>query len=67
MIGFGQLLIIILVILLLFGSGRISKLMYEIGLGMKAFRQGLTEEKEIKKKSKLRRKSNTNKITNKKK
>ena len=39
-----QILIIALVILVLFGRGRISDMMGDFGKGVKSFRQGLTEE-----------------------
>ena len=43
-IGPFQILIIALVILVLFGRGRISEMMGDFGKGVKSFRQGLTEE-----------------------
>jgi sec-independent protein translocase protein TatA len=43
-IGPFQILIIALVILVLFGRGRISDMMGDFGKGVKSFRQGLTEE-----------------------
>ncbi|WP_347304405.1 twin-arginine translocase TatA/TatE family subunit [Croceibacterium sp. TMG7-5b_MA50] len=39
-----QILIIALVILVLFGRGRISEMMGDFGKGVKSFRQGLSEE-----------------------
>jgi len=39
-----QILIIALVILVLFGRGRISEMMGDFGKGVKSFRQGLNEE-----------------------
>ncbi|MBN9505101.1 MAG: twin-arginine translocase TatA/TatE family subunit [Altererythrobacter sp.] len=39
-----QILIIALVILVLFGRGRISEMMGDFGKGVKSFRQGLKEE-----------------------
>jgi sec-independent protein translocase protein TatA len=39
-----QILIIALVILVLFGRGRISDMMGDFGKGVKSFRQGLSEE-----------------------
>ena len=39
-----QILIIALVILVLFGRGRISDMMGDFGKGVKSFRQGLNEE-----------------------
>ena len=43
-IGPFQILIIALVILVLFGRGRISEMMGDFGKGVKSFRQGLSEE-----------------------
>jgi len=43
-IGPFQILIIALVILVLFGRGRISEMMGDFGKGVKSFRQGLTDE-----------------------
>ncbi|WP_420797107.1 twin-arginine translocase TatA/TatE family subunit [Altericroceibacterium spongiae] len=39
-----QILIVALVILVLFGRGRISEMMGDFGKGVKSFRQGLSEE-----------------------
>jgi sec-independent protein translocase protein TatA len=38
-------IIILVIIVLLFGPGRIGKLSGEIGKSIKAFREGLTEDK----------------------
>ena len=43
-LGLFQILIIALVILVLFGRGRISEMMGDFGKGVKSFRQGLTDE-----------------------
>jgi len=43
-IGPFQIIIIALVILVLFGRGRISEMMGDFGKGVKSFRQGLNEE-----------------------
>jgi sec-independent protein translocase protein TatA len=43
-VGIFQILIIALVILVLFGRGRISEMMGDFGKGVKSFRQGLTDE-----------------------
>ena len=42
-LGTPELLIILVVVLLVFGVGRVSKLGEELGKGIKAFRQGLRE------------------------
>ena len=43
-VGPFQILIIALVILVLFGRGRISEMMGDFGKGVKSFRQGLNED-----------------------
>ncbi len=43
-VGPFQILIIALVILVLFGRGRISEMMGDFGKGVKSFRQGMGEE-----------------------
>lgn len=48
-LGFWEILLIVLVILLLFGGKKIPELMRGLGKGMKSFRQGMNEvEDEIK-------------------
>lgn len=48
-LGIGELLIIALIILLLFGAKRIPELMKSLGKGVKSFKEGVAEvEKEIK-------------------
>ena len=43
-LGFGELLVILAVVLLLFGPSRISKVMGDLGQGVKAFKNGLQGE-----------------------
>lgn len=45
-LGAPELLIILVVVLLVFGVGRISKLGSELGKGIQAFRQGVREGQE---------------------
>ncbi len=42
-LGIGELVVILAVVLLLFGPSRISKVMGDLGKGVKAFKQGLQE------------------------
>jgi sec-independent protein translocase protein TatA len=42
-LGVPELLIILVVVLLLFGVGRISRVGSELGKGIKAFREGVNE------------------------
>lgn len=48
-IGPFQIIIIAVVILILFGRGRISEMMGDFGKGVKSFRKGLAEDEEPKK------------------
>lgn len=43
-IGFGQIIIIILVIILIFGASRLPKIAEDLAKGMKAFKRGLADE-----------------------
>ena len=43
--GTTELLIILTIVILLFGSGRIGKIAGELGSGIKAFREGIASEK----------------------
>ena len=45
-IGPWQLLIVAVVILVLFGRGRISEMMGDFGKGIKSFKKGMNEENE---------------------
>lgn len=49
MFGLGptELIIILVVVILLFGVGRISKVFGEMGKGIRAFKEGLSGEDEI--------------------
>ena len=40
-LGIGEMLVILVVVLLLFGPSRISKVMGDLGKGVNAFKQGL--------------------------
>ncbi len=43
-IGWPQLLVVALLVLVLFGRGRISEMMGDFGKGIKSFKKGLNEE-----------------------
>ena len=45
-LGPWQLIIIAIVILVLFGRGRISEMMGDFGKGIKSFKQGMNEDEE---------------------
>ncbi len=42
--GIWQILIIVLIVLLLFGAGRLPRLMEDLGKGIKSFKKGIKEE-----------------------
>jgi sec-independent protein translocase protein TatA len=44
-IGFGEILILALIALVLFGAGKIPKLMGDMAGGIKAFKKGMADEK----------------------
>lgn len=46
-IGPTELLIVLVIVVILFGSGRIAKLGGELGRGMREFREGLAGEDEV--------------------
>jgi len=48
-IGFPELLVILVIILLLFGVGRIPQLGKDLGAAISSFRQGLNENSETEK------------------
>lgn len=48
-VGMGQLIVILLIILLLFGAGRIPRVMGDIGKGIRALRDSLNEDDKTKK------------------
>ena len=43
-IGFGELMIILVVVLILFGAGKLPGVMSELGKGVKNFKSGLKDE-----------------------
>ncbi len=45
-----HIILLLVIILLLFGAGRISNIMGELGKGMKSFKQGLGDEEEERRK-----------------
>lgn len=46
-LGVPELLIILVIVLLLFGPGRIGKIAGEIGKGIRSFREGLSNKDEV--------------------
>jgi sec-independent protein translocase protein TatA len=58
-IGWPELLLILAVVLLIFGVGRIARVGGELGKGVSAFREGLKEGQETNDKERLEEKSKT--------
>ncbi len=44
-IGFWQLLLVLLIVFVIFGAGKLPKVMAELGRGVRALREGLKDEK----------------------
>lgn len=44
MIGFSEIALILVVILIIFGAGKLPNVMGDLGKGFKAFKQGLKED-----------------------
>jgi len=49
-IGVSELLIILVVILIIFGAGKLPRVMGDLGKGVKSFREGMKEGEEDEKK-----------------
>jgi sec-independent protein translocase protein TatA len=45
--GFGELLVVLLIVLVIFGAGRLPEVMGSLGKGVQAFKKGLREPPEI--------------------
>lgn len=43
-IGFWQLVLILLIVLLVFGAGKLPRVMGDLGKGMRSLREGMKEE-----------------------
>ena len=56
MLSAWQIFLILAVVLVLFGAGRIPRIMKDIGSGMRAFKEGLDGDKEDKKKKRISKK-----------
>ena len=49
----GELLLILLIVLVVFGAGKLPKIMGDIGKGIKSLREGLSDEDKEKSKKKV--------------
>ncbi len=47
--GFGELLVVLVIVLVVFGPGRLPEMMGHLGKGLQAFRKGLHEPPEVEK------------------
>jgi len=45
-LGIGQILIILVIVLVIFGAGKLPKVMGDLGRGLRAFKDGIREEEE---------------------
>jgi sec-independent protein translocase protein TatA len=43
-LGFGEIMIIVLVVLVLFGAGKIPRVMEDLGKGINSFKKGMRED-----------------------
>lgn len=43
-VGFGQLLVILVIVLVLFGAGKLPQVMSDLGKGMKSFKDGMKDD-----------------------
>ena len=59
--GWPELIVVLVIVLLVFGVGRISKIAGELGSGIRAFKEGLTGEGKNKNDSDEEQKSNVSK------
>ncbi len=45
-LGIGQILIILVIVLVIFGAGKLPKVMGDLGKGLRAFKEGVRDEEE---------------------
>ncbi len=51
-LGIGQLIVVLVLVLILFGAGRLPQVMSDLGKGLKSFREGMKENKDDDRKNK---------------
>ena len=59
-IGFWQIAIVVILVVLLFGRGKISSLMGDVAKGIKSFKKGMSDNQENTKKEDIEDKNNSN-------
>lgn len=52
-LGIGQILLILLVVLIIFGAGKLPKVMADLGKGLRSFKEGLNGEEDEKPKKQI--------------
>lgn len=52
--GIGQILIILVIVLVIFGAGKLPKVMGDLGKGLRAFKDGMHEDEEVETAPKLK-------------
>lgn len=59
-IGFWQIAIVVILVVLLFGRGKISDLMGDVAKGIKSFKKGMSDNQDNNKKEDIEDKNNSN-------
>ena len=59
-IGFWQIAIVVILVVLLFGRGKISDLMGDVAKGIKSFKKGMSDNQDNTKKEEIEDKNNSN-------
>ena len=52
-VGMGQILLILVLVFIIFGAGKLPKMMGDLAKGLKAFKYGMADEKEKESEEKL--------------
>lgn len=45
-IGFGQILLLVLIVFVIFGAGKLPQVMGDLGRGLRSFKDGMRDEKD---------------------
>lgn len=53
-LGIGQILIILVIVLVIFGAGKLPRVMSDLGKGLRSFKEGLNEEDPLDKPEKMK-------------
>ncbi|MBP6986399.1 MAG: twin-arginine translocase TatA/TatE family subunit [Alphaproteobacteria bacterium] len=53
-LGIGQILIILVIVLVIFGAGKLPRVMSDLGKGLRSFKEGLNEEDSLDKPEKMK-------------